>query len=410
MKNDFFFRLTNLLPEEKQIIALMVNLAEPKRENLIDASPWGITKTEKILGDLRQQGIVLTDSSENEGAGRKPYIYKLNKRCGFFLGIEMNTAFDRLVLTDWNGTPFSHKEFPPSFGEEGGEKILASLNSHIKDFIGTRNLKILALTLAPYYFIDPEKGCVHIPMKGKKRHPLPIRKRLAEAMEIPIYLSWPKVAICYKSFRHTLMREKKTFININIEYGVGMSLFIGGKRYGGFSGIAGDFGHMVIPGNKRICYCGNRGCLRTILSFKGICELAQELEARNRENGIESSIEDALLRGPDYKAGVDHLIALAKDNEKTAMKMLHDIGVNLGMALSIVVSTFNPEYLIINSDLTTAGEVFTGAVLFTLKRNTRAAFIEPLKIEFRLLENFDVAEGAAVEGMYRYIQDHFTEA
>lgn len=407
MKADFYFSLEDLTAEQRSLLRLLTQLSEPRRETILEASPWGITKTEKILGSLRKAGIVRTAGKETEGSGRKPNIYAFDKRCGFFLGAETNIAYDRLALTDWNGETLFEKEYPPSLSETGEGKIIDSLLGHIDDFLKIKKVIILAVTLAPYYFIDPAAGCVHIPMKEKRRHPLPVREKLAAAMKLPAYLTWPKVAVCYRKFRHTLLLEKKTFVNINLEYGVGMSLFHKGERYGGHAGIAGDFGHIVIPGNKRICYCGNRGCLRTILSFKGICELSLEREADNREHGIESLLDTSMLSGPDYKTGVDHLIALAKKNEKTAMKLLHDVGENLGIALSIIVSLGNPEYVVVNSVLTEAGEVFTGPVLFTLRRNTRPAFLERLKVEFHTLDPYAVAEGAAIEGMYRYIDEFF---
>ena len=64
-------------------------------------------------------------------------------------------------------------------------------------------------------------------------------------------------------------------VYLRLSAGVGLGLILGGRLYGGVSGIAGEVGHIPIVDDGLICRCGNRGCLETIASPVAVADLLE---------------------------------------------------------------------------------------------------------------------------------------
>ncbi len=52
--------------------------------------------------------------------------------------------------------------------------------------------------------------------------------------------------------------------------GCGGGIVVHGKALEGLQGIAGEWGHISIDPNGTECYCGNRGCIETMISGHGL--------------------------------------------------------------------------------------------------------------------------------------------
>ncbi len=57
---------------------------------------------------------------------------------------------------------------------------------------------------------------------------------------------------------------------------MGGGIVIDGKIRRGLNGNAGEFGHIVIPGNEKKCTCGKTGCIETLLSGRFISKKYEE--------------------------------------------------------------------------------------------------------------------------------------
>jgi putative N-acetylmannosamine-6-phosphate epimerase len=58
----------------------------------------------------------------------------------------------------------------------------------------------------------------------------------------------------------------RNFAYIAVGTGLGSGLVLDGKLRRGPFGNAGEIGHIVVPGNKKVCTCGKIGCVETVLS------------------------------------------------------------------------------------------------------------------------------------------------
>jgi fructokinase len=79
--------------------------------------------------------------------------------------------------------------------------------------------------------------------------------------------------------------------------GCGGGLFINGAIRQGPHGIAGEWGHVVVDPDGTRCYCGNRGCVETLISGGGVArrfakETGRTLRMEEIVSGARSGDED----------------------------------------------------------------------------------------------------------------------
>lgn len=130
--------------------------------------------------------------------------------------------------------------------------------------------------------------------------------------------------------------------------GVGGGIIINGRIVQGFSGLAGELGHMaVIPDLEAIqCGCGKMGCLETVSSATGIIRMANDAVERGDRTSL------SLVEGITAKDVFD----AAKAGDEVAVRIVSRAAYYLGKAMAAVAVTLNPERFIIGGGVSKAGE------------------------------------------------------
>ena len=74
-------------------------------------------------------------------------------------------------------------------------------------------------------------------------------------------------------------QRSENFISLLLGTGVGTGIILNGSLLRGATNSAGEFGHMTIAADGRLCRCGSLGCLETYLGASGIIQTIQETQA-----------------------------------------------------------------------------------------------------------------------------------
>ncbi|OBY78880.1 glucokinase [Paenibacillus sp. KS1] len=130
--------------------------------------------------------------------------------------------------------------------------------------------------------------------------------------------------------------------------GVGGGIIINGRIVQGFSGLAGELGHMaVIPDLEAIqCGCGKIGCLETVSSATGIIRMANDAVERGDRTSL--SLVESITAKDVFDA--------AKAGDEVAVRIVSRAAYYLGKAMAAVAVTLNPERFIIGGGVSKAGE------------------------------------------------------
>jgi len=130
--------------------------------------------------------------------------------------------------------------------------------------------------------------------------------------------------------------------------GVGGGIIINGKIYQGFSGMAGEIGHIsVVPDLEAIqCGCGKMGCLETVSSATGIIRMAKDAVERGDRTSL--ALEDQIAAKEVFDA--------AKAGDEVALRIVNRAAFYLGKSMAAVAAVLNPELFIIGGGVSKAGD------------------------------------------------------
>jgi predicted NBD/HSP70 family sugar kinase len=116
---------------------------------------------------------------------------------------------------------------------------------------------------------------------------------------------------------------------------VSCGIVTGGKVHGGARGVAGELGHITVPGYEDVpCACGNTGCLEAVVGGRA-------LAGRLRAGGLEAS-------------SAAEVAALARGGVGPAVQAVRAAGRAIGEVLAASINFYNPGAIVLGGDLAAA--------------------------------------------------------
>jgi predicted NBD/HSP70 family sugar kinase len=130
--------------------------------------------------------------------------------------------------------------------------------------------------------------------------------------------------------------DRRDFIHVSAEVGIGAGVVIDGELLRGTRGFAGELGHVPVQPDGPRCACGGSGCLE---QYAGEAALL-------RAAGIS-------VRGAGGRtAALARLRALASDSDDAALRALRRAGRALGIALAGAANLLDPRAVLLGGALT----------------------------------------------------------
>jgi glucokinase len=173
---------------------------------------------------------------------------------------------------------------------------------------------------------------------------------------------------------------------LTIGTGIGGGLLLGGELYRGSVGAGGELGHIVIDMNGPPCQgnCPNRGCLEAMASGTALAREAARVARERPGSGLAKALADGLeLAGP-------LVTELAYDGDEAAVDVLALIGTRLGVGITGLVNTFNPQVVVIGGGVMAAGDF----LLEPARAEVAARALPPSRDEVRIvMAEFGVEAG-----------------
>ncbi|MDO3413111.1 ROK family glucokinase [Saccharibacillus sp. CPCC 101409] len=169
--------------------------------------------------------------------------------------------------------------------------------------------------------------------------------------------------------------------------GVGGGIIINGGIYQGFSGMAGEIGHVaVVPDLEAIqCGCGKMGCLETVSSATGIIRMAKEAV----ERGERTFIADA------SEITAKTVFDAAKAGDEVALRIVKRAAFYLGKSMAAFAAVLNPQSFIIGGGVSKAGEILFAPIRETFAQLTPEPLQKGVEIVPAVLGNDAGMIGAA---------------
>jgi glucokinase len=204
----------------------------------------------------------------------------------------------------------------------------------------------------------------------------PIRDDLSQRLGVPVILENDANAAALGEKWIGAGRGVDDLVLLTLGTGVGGGIIANGKILRGHLGMAGELGHITVVPNGNPCGCGNRGCVEKHASATAITAMAKLL---------------GLGDGLTAKAVYDLAIA---GNSK-AQTIFVSMGEALGIALAMLVNTFNFPLYLLSGGVLGAWDLFAPAMIEETRRRSFTFRTAETRIEKAELGNQAGLFGAA---------------
>jgi glucokinase len=232
---------------------------------------------------------------------------------------------------------------------------------------GLESGQISALGIGAPGPLDPGAGII-IEAANLKFRNFPLGPRLAGEFGCPVTLDNDVNAGVYGEFIAGAARDAEHVIGLFIGTGIGGGMIINGELYHGFSGNAGEFGHMIVKAEGPRCGCGRRGCLEAIASRAGMTRELRKAIRRGEKTQLAWALDkkNENVTSRDLKRAFDEGDALATKVVLRAAK-------HIGIAVGSLVNVLAPEVVVLGGGVI---EAFGDPLLDLIDRAARKIAFE----------------------------------
>jgi glucokinase len=202
----------------------------------------------------------------------------------------------------------------------------------------------------------------------------------------------------YGEFRLGAGRGKRDLIVAFVGTGIGGCVVQGGQVLTGYTGNAGELGHMVIKAGGPRCGCGQRGCMESLASKTAIARRVHKAIRRGIPTVLSSHLTDKQSRLKSRE-----LSAAVEDNDAVAIKEVHRAAHFLGLGLGGLINVLGPEMVIVGGGVTGAlGAPWINLIRASAKRQVLVDPEGKIKIEAAALGDNAGILGAALLARERF--------
>lgn len=121
--------------------------------------------------------------------------------------------------------------------------------------------------------------------------------------------------------------------------GCGGGICIDGVVREGSHRIAGEWGHVSVDPDGAVCYCGNRGCIETLISGSGV--------------------EAAFFQEHGQRLTMGEIVEQARGGDKRCRKTFDRFLADFGRCLGGLISILDPDAVVLGGGLSNIEELYT---------------------------------------------------
>lgn len=196
--------------------------------------------------------------------------------------------------------------------------------------------------------LDPNTGVIiDTPNLGWKNFPL--AKMLGGEFGVPVVVDNDVNVGTFGEWCFGDISDCRDVVGIFPGTGIGGGIIVDGKMVHGFSGAAGEVGHMTVALDGPYCGCGKRGCLEAVASRIAIAKEIAALAAREDAPYILENCGTDLAK---IRSGV--IAKAIQAGEKMVEGVVRQAAYFIGVATGNLINILSPEAVVVGGGLVEA--------------------------------------------------------
>lgn len=261
-------------------------------------------------------------------------------------GIDLGGTKIEGIILDQNNNAIISRLRVPTEGDKGYDHVVKQIIYLIDLLEKESGLKCNKIGMGTPGTLDPilniMKNCNSTSLNGKN-----LKADLELKSSIEFVLSNDAncfaVAETMMGVIPDLMPEAKVVFGVIMGTGVGGGLVVNGQVLGGRQGIGGEWGHNHLDDSGGACYCGQIGCVETVISGPALERYYQSISGQNLK------LKEITQR---YR---NHSDSFATQT----MERLFD---QFGRAISVIINIIDPDAIVIGGGVGNIDELYTHGV------------------------------------------------
>jgi predicted NBD/HSP70 family sugar kinase len=259
--------------------------------------------------------------------------------------------------------------------------------------------KIAGIGIGMPGFIDVLKGINHSFLKISEGS---IVSYIESEVGLPVLIDNDSSLIALAELRLGEARNRQNVMVININWGVGLGMILNGELFRGYNGFAGEFSHIPLFTNNKMCSCGKSGCLETETSLLVVAEKAVE----GLKKGKVSRLKNLVLENIEETAAA--IMDAADKGDKFAVELFSEAGYNIGRGVAILIHLLNPELIVLSGRGAGVGKLWLAPIQQAINEHCIPKIAENTEIKISslgfqaeligaaalVMENFDMLDSA----------------
>jgi len=320
------------------ILDLIRTTSGVSRKALADFTGLSPTATGAIVRELLKDQFIREVGEGESSGGRKPVILEINPDSYYAFGFDIDMSFIYTVVLDITGKVHYEEKWEnrSSLSPEEAVDRIKRIYDTVVSRLKIKKDRILGVGVSIPGMLDITTRRIYLaPNLGWSN--VDIKESLGQELGAPVYLDNEARCSAFCENWLGICRGVEDFVCINIESGIGAGIFVRGMIYRGFTGSAGEVGHISVDENGPRCKCGNVGCLETMASINAMAERYREMAVKSNPDVSKNTIEqnfEALLQG-------------ALEGDRACIRIFKEAAVSLGKAIGYLINAFNPQTIVI---------------------------------------------------------------
>jgi len=315
-----------------------------------------LSLTTKILNELVKERYVVEIGHAPSSGGRRPQMYSLRADFMYTVAVAMDQYVTRLAVMDMNSNRVGSTtlmELNLAKDPDALQHLSQKINQVITDS-GIEKSKIVGIGICMPGFINAKEGINYSFLSGSGS----ISEYIASKTGIPVFIDNDSSMIALAELKFGVASRSKNVMVINVGWGIGLGLVLNNALFRGEDGFAGEFSHIPLFQNGKLCSCGKSGCLETEASLYAVIDKALtglsagRASVLNRDSLAEEAPEDA----------ANTIFQAAGRGDRFAVELLSEAGYNIGRGIAILIHLLNPGIVVLSGRGSVAGKILQAPI------------------------------------------------
>jgi predicted NBD/HSP70 family sugar kinase len=325
------------------------------RSALTKLSGMNKTTIGNLLEQLKEWGFIEEIGPDVlKSAGRPGVLLDIDNHSNTIIGVEIRINKIVTILSDFKGKILWRTEI--SFVDQEPELVFRQAKETVREAVEENNklkTRLLGIGISILAMVDRNANVVSTLLSFNQPSFNPSLEWQKE-FGVPVLITNDgKAAAIGELVFSNRLALNDDFVYVVVGDGLGGGIVTKGSLYGGYSGLAGEIGHITIDPNGNECICGNYGCWETYVCLRAV---NQAWLASSPEN------QSLSLTRNNLQEIFDALLLAASKGERAALEALETAGKWLGIGIASLINTFNPKYVIIGGEFSVASKYFIDSV------------------------------------------------